>query len=362
MLHAHQYTFRKKYVCFAIFFVNSNYYTNMSKWAFAFRCLVLTYALSTLVYNIFALYLPYAEKGFSIHYNYENLSTYDNLSLIFYKPGYDYKKECENASVFTAQVELIAVQMVIFVNDTIVGDRTPPNILPYITVAFFWSGQLIMLLISILDCFMPCDGSKMKKKMVKIDEYEFGRINDSYIEEDPYAKPSLNNKCWRFFVRILMGTFKIIFVSTTYAIPLYVIGMFNFSTPCLNIYYDKISVFGTWDLLIPYLTFLFVILFSILEGILRCCLHKRMDYYDCLCALEKTLCSKDAFIICCCIPVVNTALITAACAMILSFGFTSILWYKALVSHFPKVIALAAMSFARWPMEIIHILLSPCRN
>ena len=159
-----------------------------------------------------------------------------------------------------------------------------------------------------------------------------------------------------------MGLLKIIFVSTTYAIPVYVIGMFDFSTPCLNMYYGKASIFGVWDLLVPYLTYFFVIGSSLLECILRCFLYKEMDYYDCFCITQRKICKRNIWIICCCFPVIKSIALTITIAMIFAFGFTSILWYKALVSHFPKAVALATMTFIRFPLQIIHILLTPCRN
>ena len=170
----------------------------MLKCGTVFRCLLLIYALFTFLYNVFSIYLPYAQQGYSLSYNFENLSTNSNLSLLFHKPGVNYKIQCQNASIYSTQVEIIAVQMVIFINGTDDQNRPHPNIVPRITVAFFWSGQLIMLLVSLLDFFMPCDGSK-KITTRKINAYEFGRINGASIEETTPEEPSLSEKSCRFF-------------------------------------------------------------------------------------------------------------------------------------------------------------------
>jgi hypothetical protein len=169
------------------------------KWGDLFRYGLVAYATSTFLYNVFGIYLPYARHN---HYMVRNLSTHDTRSYIFYSQESNYIQNCSNESALTVPVDLLIIQLAIFLKAD--EGSLPPDILPYLTIFFFWSGQVIMLLVSVIDFFIPCDGSKRESNR-KLDRFELWSTSTLRLQEDMIESTTLPEKVCRFLCRFMMG-------------------------------------------------------------------------------------------------------------------------------------------------------------
>ena len=95
-----------------------------------------------------------------------------------------------------------------------------------ITLIFFWTGQLIMITVSSVDIFFT------------IQQYRHNQVETS---SDPTSDTKEGcctkcGSCCSVVGSVLMKIGRIVFVSTTYAMPAYYMANFDYTAPCLTPY------------------------------------------------------------------------------------------------------------------------------
>jgi hypothetical protein len=95
-----------------------------------------------------------------------------------------------------------------------------------VSLIFFWIGQLIMIVVSSTDMFFFIQEFRRELTEVK-------KESTSAEKNDGCTKCK---SCCKKFLSILMKIGRLVFVSTTYALPGYYMANFNYTTPCLTPY------------------------------------------------------------------------------------------------------------------------------
>ncbi|CAF2239307.1 unnamed protein product [Rotaria magnacalcarata] len=307
---------------------------------------LLVYASATFLYNVFGIFLPFAKQG---RYVMKDVIISDSTERgnVFYKNGSDFQKVCLLHNIIKEN-DRVPTDYAIFLD----GENNTDNLL-YYTIALFWIGQLIMMLVSVFDFFWPCNASQNSSLQTTADADSQSSSQTQIQQQNIQPVERFCAPCCRPLLRYVMLAAKVILVSTTYAVPAYVIAAFDFSTPCISVHQAKLFNLGSDEVGMCYSLFIVIVFFTLVESIYRCCTRGRKDYYNCFCACFQSRCFGI---------LVPIAVVLISFCMLFGGIITATLWLKALLSKFPKSVTLAIINILRCPLEFLQLFLCSCRR
>lgn len=190
--------------------------------AFLFNVALFLFGLSTLINNIVKSFV----NGLRVR-----IGNYDEIRESTWPIG-NTTKISEELYVVKESYSVYNCQQSDYINSDDLGNYN--FIKDGTTIAFFWVAEFIKLSISIVDLYVA----------IQIWRQIDIKPNSS---TDETACQRCKNACI-CCLKITGKVLKIVFISTTYAIPTYLINAFDYDTPCLVARYNVIGT--SWEYLI----------------------------------------------------------------------------------------------------------------